>query len=76
MQLMYLKIKILLLQQNSKYGKFLKIVSEKLSLKNKNVYSIFFLRFEMERVRIAEKYESLLNKVDALEKDLMLRYSE
>ena len=30
----------------------------------------------MERVRIAETYESLLNKVDALEKDLMLRYSE
>ena len=30
----------------------------------------------MEKVRIAETYENLLNKVDALEKDIMLRYSE
>ena len=35
-----------------------------------------FLRFEMEKVTIAETYDDLLNKVDALEKDLMLRYSE
>ena len=35
-----------------------------------------FLRFEIEKVKIAETFENLLNKVDALEKDLMLRYSE
>ena len=35
-----------------------------------------FLRFEMEKMIIAATYENLLNKVDALEKDLMLRYSE
>ena len=30
----------------------------------------------MEKIRIAETFRELLDKVDTLEKDIMLRYSE